>query len=74
MEDLTRALGLWSSRAYLVLGVAYVVVIVGGFISNRKDSSVTIDGARGVHRHGTELEHLGLEHRTPLAVPPTGRR
>jgi hypothetical protein len=33
--ELTRALGLWSSRTYLVLGALYVLVIVGGFVSNR---------------------------------------
>lgn len=35
MEDVTAALGLWSSRTYFVLGVAYVVVIVAGFVANR---------------------------------------
>jgi hypothetical protein len=35
VDDLTRSLGLWSSRTYLVLGVAYLVVIVAGFITNR---------------------------------------
>ncbi len=35
VDDLTRSLGLWSSRTYLVLGVAYLVVIVAGFIANR---------------------------------------
>jgi len=34
-QELTRALGLWSSRTYVVLGVMYVLVIVGGFVSNR---------------------------------------
>lgn len=35
VDDLSRAMGLWSSRAYFVLGVVYVLVIVGGFMSNR---------------------------------------
>ncbi len=35
MNDLVPALGLWSSRAFLLLGVAYVAAIGSGFLSNR---------------------------------------
>jgi hypothetical protein len=35
VDDLGQSLGLWASSTYVVLGVAYVITLVAGFISNR---------------------------------------
>jgi len=74
MTALAADLGLWASLTYFVLGVAYVVVIIGGFVSNRnlKDP---VTGLMVVDADLVPaLDGLGSPRSTPCPSPLTSPR